>query len=96
MRDPAPDVREWVIAVAHLLDLDDVLGAGVDDPDNVDDVVEKVLALTADVAHGVSRPAAPVTAFLVGLAAGRAADPRSALAGRLDAVSAFAATWPVA
>lgn len=34
-----------------------------------------VLDLTADVAHGVARPAAPVTAFLVGLAAGRAAAP---------------------
>ena len=34
-----------------------------------------VLDLTADVAHGVARPAAPVTAFLVGLAAGRAAGP---------------------
>ena len=45
-----------------------------------------VLDLTADVAHGVARPAAPVTAFLVGLAAGRAEDPDAAvaeLAGRL-------------
>jgi hypothetical protein len=34
-----------------------------------------VLDLTAEVAHGVARPAAPVTAFLIGLAAGRAAGP---------------------
>lgn len=34
--------------------------------------VTRVLDLTADVAHGVARPAAPVTAFLVGLAAGSA------------------------
>lgn len=31
-----------------------------------------VLDLAADVAHGVARPAAPVTTFLVGLAAGKA------------------------
>jgi hypothetical protein len=31
-----------------------------------------LLELTRDVAHGVARPAAPLTAFLVGLAAGKA------------------------
>ena len=30
-----------------------------------------VLGLARDVAHGVARPAAPLTAFVVGLAAGR-------------------------
>ena len=39
------------------------------------ELVDTVLDLTADVAHGVSRPGAPVTAFLVGVAAGRADDP---------------------
>jgi hypothetical protein len=39
-----------------------------------------VLDLTADVAHGVARPAAPVTAFLVGRAAGWAEDPEAAVA----------------
>jgi hypothetical protein len=34
--------------------------------------VADVLDLARDVAHGIARPAAPVTAFLVGLAAGRA------------------------
>jgi hypothetical protein len=33
---------------------------------------DAVLDLTRDVAHGVARPAAPLTAYLVGLAAGRA------------------------
>jgi hypothetical protein len=36
--------------------------------------VRGVLDLTSAVAHHRSRPAAPVTAFLVGLAAGRAAS----------------------
>ena len=48
-----------------------------------------VLDLTRDVAHGVARPAAPLTAFLVGLAAGKsggsAADVKAAIA-RLAAV----------
>jgi hypothetical protein len=39
------------------------------DPATVDR--DAVLDLTRDVAHGVSRPAAPLTAYLVGLAAGR-------------------------
>jgi hypothetical protein len=34
--------------------------------------VDAVLSLAADAAHSVMRPAAPLTTFLVGLAAGRA------------------------
>ena len=37
-------------------------------------LVEDLLDLTRDVAHGPSRPAAPLTAFLVGLASGRALE----------------------
>jgi hypothetical protein len=62
----------WVTAVTQELGLEGAL-------DN-DAVVDMVLDLTSDVAHGVSRPAAPVTAFLIGVAAGRADDP--AVAGR--------------
>lgn len=36
--------------------------------------IKGILDLTSAVAHNRSRPAAPVTAFLVGLAAGRAAS----------------------
>ena len=32
-----------------------------------------VLDMTKDVAHGVARPAAPISAYLLGLAVGRAA-----------------------
>lgn len=45
-----------------------------------------VLDLAGDVAHGVARPAAPLTAYLVGMAVGRGADPRETIA----AVSALA------
>jgi hypothetical protein len=39
-----------------------------------------VLDLARDAAHGVSRPAAPLTAYLVGVAVGRGADPATAVA----------------
>ncbi|GAA0731834.1 DUF6457 domain-containing protein [Dactylosporangium roseum] len=35
-----------------------------------------ILALARDVAHNVARPGAPLTAFLLGLAIGRGADPQ--------------------
>lgn len=37
-----------------------------------------VLDLARDVAHNTVRPAAPVTAYLLGLAVGRGADPETA------------------
>jgi len=46
-----------------------------------------VLGLAREVAHQVDRPAAPVSAFLVGVAVG-AGEPLEAAAGRLLALSA--------
>ncbi|MDG4763113.1 DUF6457 domain-containing protein [Solwaraspora sp. WMMD406] len=43
------------------------------DPDDVP--VPVVLDLARDVAHNVLRPGAPVTAYLLGVAVGRGADP---------------------
>ncbi|MGE5291684.1 MAG: DUF6457 domain-containing protein [Micromonosporaceae bacterium] len=48
-----------------------------------------VLDLARDVAHGVARPAAPLTAFLLGVAVGRGQNIDEA-AGRLRAL---AASW---
>jgi hypothetical protein len=48
-----------------------------------------VLDLARDVAHGVARPAAPLTAYLLGLAVGRGADPRQAA----QAITALAQSW---
>jgi hypothetical protein len=44
-------------------------------------VVERdvILDLARDAAHGVARPAAPITTFLVGLAAGRAGGDAAAI-----------------
>ncbi|MQA98233.1 MAG: hypothetical protein GEV11_27850 [Streptosporangiales bacterium] len=39
-----------------------------------------ILDLARDVAHGVARPAAPLTAYLLGLAVGRGAPARDAAA----------------
>jgi len=86
MGDPTPDIQEWVAAAAQQLGLD---LAGTDQ----DELITAVLDLTADIAHGVNRPAAPVTAFLVGLAAGGAADPPAAVARHIAAVRDLAALW---
>jgi Domain of unknown function (DUF6457) len=48
-----------------------------------------VLDLARDVAHGVVRPAAPVSAYLLGLAVGRGADPVRAAA----TINDLAARW---
>jgi hypothetical protein len=48
-----------------------------------------ILDLARDVAHAVARPGAPLTAYLLGLAVGRGAEPRAA-ASRL---SELAAAW---
>jgi uncharacterized protein DUF6457 len=83
----APEIQEWVGQVVERLGLD------LAEADR-QELVTTVLDLTADVAHGVSRPAAPVTAFLVGLAAGRSADPAGAVAENVAAVRDLAALWP--
>lgn len=57
------------------------------DPASVD--VRAVLDLARDVAHGVDRPAAPVTAYLLGVAVGRGRPVAEAAA----AVSGLAARW---
>jgi hypothetical protein len=57
-------------------------------PDDVE--AKAVLDVARDVAHQVLRPGAPVTAYLMGIAVGRGADPAD-VAGR---ISALALTWP--
>ena len=69
---------EWTAAVCAELGLD----PGVAD-------LRVVLDLTRDVAHGVARPAAPFTAYLVGVAVGRGLPVADAVAR----VSALASGW---
>jgi hypothetical protein len=74
-----PDALDrWVSRVCAELGLDP---AGLD--------VSDLLDLTREVAHGVARPAAPLTAFLVGLAAGRAGGDPAAVRAATEAVRAL-------
>lgn len=60
---------EWTAQACRALGLE---------PEVVDRTL--VLDLARDVAHQVARPAAPVTAYLLGVAVGRGADPDRAAA----------------
>ena len=55
--------------------------------------VPGLLDMTKDVAHGVARPAAPLTAFLVGYAAAQAGGGAQAVAEANRRVAALAARW---
>lgn len=55
--------------------------------------VDVVLDLAADAAHGVMRPAAPLTTFLVGLAMGRAGKDPARAAKILADTQAAIADW---
>jgi hypothetical protein len=64
------DLDRWAEMVARELSLADL------DPADRD----RVLDLARVVAHGVVRPAAPVSAYLVGIAVGQGADPAATVA----------------
>jgi hypothetical protein len=81
----ASALSEWVTAVVQELGLEGALDSARS--------VDMVLDLTSDVAHGVSRPAAPVTAFLVGVAAGRADDPAVAARDYAQKIGRLADGW---
>jgi hypothetical protein len=70
-------LEDWTDTVVAELGIADLVDAGTRD---------LVLDLTRDVAHGVARPAAPLTAYLLGLAVGRGGDP-AVLAARLSALA---------
>lgn len=55
--------------------------------------VPGLLDMTKDVAHGVARPAAPLTAFLVGYAAAQAGGGAEAVAEANRKVAALARRW---
>ncbi|MFF8633552.1 DUF6457 domain-containing protein [Streptomyces pilosus] len=52
-----------------------------------------LLALAGDAAHGVARPAAPLTTFLVGYAAGQAGGGPNAVADASRRAAELAARW---
>jgi hypothetical protein len=71
-------LEEWAAAVCADLGLE---------PEIVD--VSTVLDLARDVAHGVARPAAPLTAYLAGIAVGRGMPPAEVT----DRVTRLAGSW---
>lgn len=74
-------LAEWAVVAGRALGLD---------PGDATGRKDAVLDLARVVAHQVTRPAAPVTAYLLGLAVGRGADPEVAAA----TLTALARDWP--
>ncbi|MFC5339003.1 DUF6457 domain-containing protein [Leucobacter denitrificans] len=54
-----------------------------------------ILDVAADVAHGVARPAAPLSTFLLGLALGRRSSEGATLETLAADLSVLAETWEV-
>lgn len=88
-------LTEWTMRVARELGIRE-LGIGETGIDAPAIGIEAVLGLAGRAAHAVIRPAAPLTTFLVGYAAGRAAgeggDPHVALEEAIDAALALCRT----
>jgi hypothetical protein len=78
-RTTAQELAPWTTAVAAVV--------GLDPADVSEEVIGQVLDLARDVAHGVARPGAPVTAFLAGLAAGRTGRAPSEVLAELQALA---------
>lgn len=72
------DLDAWLEAAGRELGLDPA-----------DVPTAAVLDVARDVAHGVVRPAAPLSAYLMGLAVGRGADPAEVA----DRLSELALSW---
>ncbi|MFI8367393.1 DUF6457 domain-containing protein [Streptomyces sp. NPDC085466] len=87
IRDHGAVLDEWITAVKTELGLDLDVDTGV------------LLDLARDAAHGVARPAAPLTTFLVGYAAAKAAEdgtaPAEAVAEAARKAAALAQRWAV-
>jgi hypothetical protein len=77
-------LEEWLTECSTRLGLDEGTGAAYRD---------LVLELARDVAHGVARPAAPVTTFLLGLAAGSAGGSAADVQRLAVELSVAAVAW---
>lgn len=85
------EMRSWLEAVCQELDIE---------PSVLDETIDPLLDLIRDVAHGPSRPAAPLTAFLIGISAGattgteRPADLARVVTERTTAVESLLTGYP--
>lgn len=82
--DPAKmeQMRQWVQAAAKEIRLR---------PETVLDVEAPLLKLIGKVAHGPTRPGAPLTAYLAGYAAGKGEDPEEVIASLIAYVDKYQA-----
>ncbi|OFP29702.1 DUF6457 domain-containing protein [Corynebacterium sp. HMSC068G04] len=76
--DPIRTAHQWLQEAAELLDVS---------PTDATALVTELLDLTKDVAHTQSRPAAPLTAYLVGLASKDTAEARAHIATLKEALN---------
>jgi hypothetical protein len=82
---PPEALDEWLAALAARLGLDaDVVPTGL------------LLDVARDVAHNVARPAAPLSLFLVGLAAAQNGGSADDIATASAAATELALSWPAA
>ncbi|MFE9623903.1 NTP transferase domain-containing protein [Streptomyces sp. NPDC006527] len=81
IREHGHVLDEWITAVKDELGID------------LDVDIRLLLDLARDAAHGVDRPAAPLTTFLVGYAAARAQGGPEAVAEAARKAAALAARW---
>ncbi|MEU2225355.1 NTP transferase domain-containing protein [Streptomyces sp. NPDC018347] len=81
IRDHGYVLDEWISAAKNELGIDLDVDTGV------------LLDLARDAAHGVARPAAPLTTFLVGYAAARAGGGPEAVAEAVRKAAALASRW---
>ena len=80
---PPEALDEWLVALTAKLGLDaDAVPVGI------------LLDVARDVAHSVARPAAPLSTFLVGLAAARAGGTEADVRAACAAASELARGWP--
>lgn len=78
-------LKEWVGLVCRELDIADAVSPAA--------MQSRVLDMSRDVAHEVARPAAPLTAYLLGLAAGRTSDPEATADELAQRVCQLAQRW---
>ena len=78
-------LKEWVDLVSQELGITDLVSQAAMQP--------RVLDMSKDVAHDVARPAAPLTAYLLGLAAGRSSDPEATADELAQQVCLLARRW---
>lgn len=79
--DDGPVLDEWIAAAKTELGID------------LDVDTRVLLDLARDAAHGVARPAAPLTTFLVGYAAGRAGGGPDEVRAAAEKAAALARRW---